>query len=319
MTSPVPAHLPRPVAVVGPTGSGKSEISLALAGALDGEVVNIDSMQLYRGMDIGTAKLPVDRRRGIPHHLFDVLEVTDTASVAAYRDAAVAVVDDIRARGRTPVVVGGSMMYVQALFDAWDLPPTDPQVRARWEAELERIGVEALHDELARQDPAAAQIIERRDPRRTVRALEVIELTGKPFAASQPPKDRPTRWDALLLGLQADADWLNPRLEQRVATMVDAGLLEEVRGLVETGLRRDSTAGQAIGYAQMLDHLSGHLTFDEAVEATVTGTRRYARRQRAWFRRDPRIRWIAASGTDPAGEALRTVTETVRATRGTAQ
>ena len=156
-------------------------------------------------------------------------------------------------------------------------------------------------------------------PRRTVRALEVIELTGKPFAASQPPKDRPTRWDALLLGLQADADWLNPRLEQRVATMVDAGLLEEVRGLVETGLRRDSTAGQAIGYAQMLDHLSGHLTFDEAVEATVTGTRRYARRQRAWFRRDPRIRWIAASGTDPAGEALRTVTETLRATRGTAQ
>lgn len=307
MTPSVPPRPPRPVAVVGPTGAGKSEISLALAAALDGEVVNIDSMQLYRGMDIGTAKLPVDQRRGIPHHLFDVLDVTDTASVAAYRDAAVAVVDGIRDRGRTPVIVGGSMMYVQALFDEWDLPPTDPEVRARWERELERTGVEALHDELARRDPAAAQVIERRDPRRTVRALEVIELTGRPFAASQPPKDRPTRWDALLLGLRADADWLNPRLEARVAAMVDAGLLDEVRGLVGQGLRRDSTAGQAIGYAQMLDHLAGETGFDEAVEATVTGTRRYARRQRAWFRRDPRIRWIEADGADPVGEALRTV------------
>ncbi|WP_297004915.1 tRNA (adenosine(37)-N6)-dimethylallyltransferase MiaA [uncultured Corynebacterium sp.] len=309
MVPPVPASPPRPVAVVGPTGAGKSEISLALAQSLDGEIVNIDSMQLYRGMDIGTAKVPPAGRRGIPHHLFDILDVTDTASVAAYRDAAVAVVDDIRDRGHTPVVVGGSMMYVQALFDAWDLPPTDPRVRARWEAELERVGVEVLHDELARRDPVAARVIERRDPRRTVRALEVIELTGRPFAASQPPKDRPTRWNALLLGLRADAAWLNPRLEARVASMVDAGLLDEVRGLVERGLRRDSTAGQAIGYAQMLDHLAGQVTLDRAVESTVTGTRRYAKRQRAWFRRDPRIRWIDASGPDPSGEALQTVTE----------
>ncbi|AGP30932.1 tRNA delta(2)-isopentenylpyrophosphate transferase [Corynebacterium terpenotabidum Y-11] len=293
------------MAVVGPTGSGKSGISLALAEALDGEVVNVDSMQLYRGMDIGTAKLPVAQRRGIPHHLFDVLEVSQAASVASYRDAAVAVVEDILARGRTPVIVGGSMMYVQALLDAWDLPPTDPAVRARWESELARTGVEALHAELARRDPAAAAVIETRDPRRTVRALEVIELTGQPYAASLPPADRPTRWNALILGLRADAEWLNPRLEDRVTQMIDAGLLDEVRALVGQGLRRDSTAGQAIGYAQMLDHLAGRLSFAEAVEATVTGTRRYARRQRAWFRRDPRIRWIAADGPDPVGEALR--------------
>ena len=165
------APVPPVVAVVGPTGSGKSEVALAIAEAADGEVVNIDSMQLYSGMDIGTAKLPVDLRRGIVHHQFDVLDVTETASVAAYRDAAVADVEDIRKRGRTPVIVGGSMMYVQALLDEWDLPPTDPQVRARWEAELQRIGVEALHQRLGEIDPEAAKVIETRDPRRTVRAL----------------------------------------------------------------------------------------------------------------------------------------------------
>lgn len=295
---------PRPVAVIGPTGAGKTQVSLALAETLSGEIVNIDSMQLYRGMDIGTAKLPVARRRGITHHLFDILDVTDTASVAAYRDAAVAVVEEIRGRGRTPVIVGGSMMYIQALFDDWDLPPTDPVVRGRWERELARVGVEALHRELEQQDPAAARVIEHRDSRRTVRALEVIELTGKPFAASQPPKDRPTRWGALLLGLRADADWLNPRLEGRVRAMVQSGLLEEVRSLVDSGLVRESTAGQAIGYAEMLDHLAGACTLEEAIEATVVRTRRYARRQRAWFRRDPRIRWIDAAGPEPVVAAL---------------
>lgn len=300
---------PRPVAVIGPTGAGKSAVSLALAEAAGGEIVNIDSMQLYRGMDIGTAKLPVSERRGVPHHLLDTLEITETASVASYREQAVAVVEDIRSRGRTPVVVGGSMMYIQALFDGWELPPTDPVVRARWEEELHRIGVEALHDELGRRDPAAAAVIERRDPRRTVRALEVIELTGRPFAASQPPKDRPMRWNALLLGLRADADWLNPRLERRVVDMMDAGFLDEVESLRHKGLRRTSTAGQAIGYAQLLDHLEGTVGLEDAVEATVTGTRRYARRQRAWFRRDPRIRWIEAAAPDPVAEALRTVAE----------
>lgn len=297
----------RPVAVVGPTGSGKSEVALALAETFDGEVVNIDSMQLYSGMDIGTAKLPVDQRRGIVHHQFDVLDVTDTASVAAYRDQAVKDVDAIRARGRLPVIVGGSMMYVQALLDDWELPPTDPAVRARWEAELDRTGVEALHDVLAQKDPEAARVIESRDPRRTVRALEVIELTGRPFAASQPPKDRPTRWDAVIVGLAAEPDWLNPRLERRVHRMFDAGLVDEVKGLVEQGLRRDSTAGQAIGYAQVLDYLAGELSYGEAVDRTVTGTRRYARRQRAWFRRDPRIRWFDAAAPDVTGQIVAAV------------
>lgn len=286
------------MAVVGPTGSGKSEAALAVAEALDGEIVNIDSMQLYRGMDIGTAKLPPGERRGIPHHQLDVLEVTENASVARYRDAAIADVEAIRSRGRTPVIVGGSMMYVQALLDNWDLPPTDASVRRRWEREGDRIGVEALHAVLEERDPEAARVIEDRDRRRTVRALEVIELTGRPFAASQPPKDRPTRWDCAIIGLSATAEWLNPRLETRVGRMFGEGLVEEVRALVEQGLRRDSTAGQAIGYAQVLDHLAGELTLAEAVERTVTGTRRYARRQRAWFRRDPRITWIDASAPD---------------------
>lgn len=289
---------PRPVAIVGPTGSGKSETALALAEAVDGEVVNIDSMQLYRGMDIGTAKLPPEQRRGIPHHQFDVLDVTETASVARYRDAAIADVEDVAARGRVPVIVGGSMMYLQALLDEWELPPTDAAVRARWERELDRVGVESLHGQLAEKDPQAADTIEVRDSRRTVRALEVIELTGRPFAASLPPSDRPTRWDTVIIGLAAQADWLNPRLETRVHQMFDLGLVDEVRGLVAQRLVRDSTAGKAIGYAQVLDHLAGELTLDEAVERTVSGTRRYARRQRAWFKRDPRIRWFDAADPD---------------------
>lgn len=294
----------RPIAVVGPTASGKSAVSLALAEELSGEVVNIDSMQLYRGMDIGTAKLPVDERRGIPHHQLDVWDITKPASVAEYRASAVADVESIMNRGKRPIIVGGSMMYVQALVDEWDFPPTDPHVRARWEQQLDRIGVHALHDHLATVDPEAARIIERNDPRRTVRALEVIELTGRPFAASQPPKNSTPRWNLRLVGLWADADWLNPRIEQRVREMFDAGFVDEVRGLIEQGLVRESTAGKAIGYSQVLDYLEGECSLDEAIEATVMGTRRYARRQRSWFRRDPRIEWLDASAPDVVDRAL---------------
>lgn len=294
----------RPIAVVGPTASGKSAVSLALAEELSGEVVNIDSMQLYRGMDIGTAKLPVDERRGIPHHQLDVWDITKPASVAEYRASAVADVESIMNRGKRPIIVGGSMMYVQALVDEWDFPPTDPHVRARWGQQLDRIGVHALHDHLATVDPEAARIIERNDPRRTVRALEVIELTGRPFAASQPPKNSTPRWNLRLVGLWADADWLNPRIEQRVRAMFDAGFVDEVRGLIEQGLVRESTAGKAIGYSQVLDYLEGECSLDEAIEATVMGTRRYARRQRSWFRRDPRIEWLDASAPDVVDRAL---------------
>lgn len=297
----------RPIAVVGPTASGKSAVSLALAEELSGEVVNIDSMQLYRGMDIGTAKLPVDERRGIPHHQLDVWDITKPASVAEYRASAVADVESIMNRGKRPIIVGGSMMYVQALVDEWDFPPTDPHVRARWEQQLDRIGVHALHDHLATVDPEAARIIERNDPRRTVRALEVIELTGRPFAASQPLKNSTPRWNLRLVGLWADADWLNPRIEQRVREMFDAGFVDEVRGLIEQGLVRESTAGKAIGYSQVLDYLEGECSLDEAIEATVMGTRRYARRQRSWFRRDPRIEWLDAAAPDVVDRALNLV------------
>jgi len=181
----------RPIAVVGPTASGKSALGLALAHELGGEVVNVDSMQLYRGMDIGTAKLSPAEREGIPHHQLDVWDVTETASVARYQQAALRDIEDIMSRGKTPILVGGSMLYAQALVDDWQFPPTDPQVRAKYEARRADIGTDALHAELARVDPAAAAIIEDKDPRRTVRALEVIELTGKSFKASQPPKNGP--------------------------------------------------------------------------------------------------------------------------------
>ena len=295
---------PTPIAVVGPTASGKSALGVSLAHELEGEVVNVDSMQLYRGMDIGTAKLSLDEREGIPHHQLDVWEVTDTASVARYQAAAIADVEDILSRGKTPILVGGSMLYVQSLVDNWQFPPTDPAVRARFEARRQEIGTDALHAELAEIDPAAAAIIEDKDPRRTVRALEVIELTGKPFKASQPPKNAPPRWGTRILGLRTDAEWLNPRIDLRSRLMFDNGLVEEVEKLQAQGLVADSTAGRAIGYAQVLDAQRGELTWDEAIERTITGTRRYVRRQRAWFSRDKRISWLDAAG-DTRDQALR--------------
>ena len=293
-----------PIAVVGPTASGKSALGVALAHELDGEVVNVDSMQLYRGMDIGTAKLTVAEREGVPHHQLDVWDVTETASVARYQAAAIADVEDILARGKTPILVGGSMLYVQSLVDNWQFPPTDPQVRARYEARRQEIGTDALHAELASIDPAAADIIEDKDPRRTVRALEVIELTGQPYKASQPPKDAPPRWGTRILGLRTQAEWLNPRIELRTRRMFDKGLVEEVDRLQAQGLVADSTAGRAIGYAQVLQAQRGELTWEEAVERTITGTRRYVRRQRAWFNRDKRIAWLDAAG-DTLGQARR--------------
>ena len=303
-TPAAPTASTAPIAVVGPTASGKSALGVALAHELDGEVVNVDSMQLYRGMDIGTAKLTVAEREGIPHHQLDVWDVTETASVARYQAAAIADVEDILARGKIPILVGGSMLYVQSLVDSWQFPPTDPQVRARYEARRQEIGTDALHAELASIDPAAADIIEDKDPRRTVRALEVIELTGQPYKASQPPKDAPPRWGTRILGLRTQAEWLNPRIELRSRRMFDQGLVEEVERLQAQGLVADSTAGRAIGYAQVLQAQRGELTWEEAVERTITGTRRYVRRQRAWFNRDKRIVWLDAAG-DTLGQARR--------------
>ncbi|MEJ6012480.1 tRNA (adenosine(37)-N6)-dimethylallyltransferase MiaA [Corynebacterium sp. H127] len=293
----------KPIAVVGPTASGKSALGVALAHRFAGEIINVDSMQLYRGMDIGTAKLTVAEREGIPHHMLDVWDVTETASVARYQHDALVCAEDIIARGKTPILVGGSMLYLQSLVDDWQFPPTDPSVRDKYEKQLAEIGLAALHAELAAVDPAAAAIIEDNDPRRTVRALEVIELTGQPFAASQPPINKPPRWGLTLLGLRTESQWLNPRIERRTTMMFERGLVAEVDALRSQGLVSDSTAGRAIGYAQVLAAQEGELSWEEAVERTITGTRRYVRRQRAWFNRDKRTHWLDAAG-DTLSQAL---------------
>lgn len=285
-----------PIAVIGPTATGKSDLALELAVRLDGEIVNIDAMQLYRGMDIGTAKLPPQQRRGIPHHQLDVLEVTETATVAAYQAAASADVEDILARGRVPVIVGGSMMYVQALLDEWEFPATDTRVREKWEAVLERDGIAAVHAALRAADPVAAQTILPTDRRRIVRALEVVELTGRPFAASQPQRGTP-RWNTTIIGVDRETAELDARIETRTETMFAQGLVDEVRELIGRGLRRGQTARRAIGYAQVLAHLDNEYDLSHARERTLIGTRRYVRRQRSWFRRDPRVHWV--DGADP--------------------
>ncbi|MUM17269.1 tRNA (adenosine(37)-N6)-dimethylallyltransferase MiaA [Mycobacterium sp. CBMA271] len=290
----------RPIAVIGPTATGKSALALDLAERLGGEIVNADAMQLYRGMDIGTAKVPPAQRRGIAHHLLDVLDVTETATVATYQQAAVAAIDDIRARGHVPVIVGGSMMYIQALLDDWTFPATDPQVRTRWEQRLAQIGVAALHTELAARDPAAAAIILPTDGRRTVRALEVIELTGQPFAASAPTIGAP-RWDTMIVGLDWATEKLDERIAQRTDLMFEQGFVSEVEHLLGIGLREGVTAGRAIGYAQViaaLDAGAGPEELAQARELTFIGTRRYVRRQRSWFGRDHRVVWLA--GDDAA-------------------
>ncbi|WP_198602040.1 tRNA (adenosine(37)-N6)-dimethylallyltransferase MiaA [Rhodococcus opacus] len=303
MTSPVP------IAVVGPTATGKSDLALDLAERLGGEIVNIDAMQLYRGMDIGTAKLAPAERRGIPHHQLDVLGVTETATVANYQQAAVRDVEAIAARGAVPVIVGGSMMYVQSLLDEWSFPATDASVRARWEAVLAEKGVAAVHAELARVDPEAAASILPTDGRRLVRALEVVEITGKPFAASAPRIGEP-RWGTHIVGVDRDTAELDDRIRLRTRLMFERGLVDEVRGLIDLGLREGVTAPRAIGYAQVLAWLDGEYDLDEAQERTFIGTRRYVRRQRSWFRRDTRIHWVDGSDPDLADTTIRTFGET---------
>jgi tRNA dimethylallyltransferase len=293
------------VAVVGPTATGKSELGLALAERLGGEVVNADAMQLYRGMDIGTAKLSLEQRRGIAHHQLDVLEVREEASVAAYQRHARADIAAIGVRGRIAVLVGGSGLYVRAALDRLDIPPTDRTVRARLEAELADVGIDVLRARLVALDPTAADAIEPRNGRRIVRALEVVELTGRPFSASLPAREhvRPT----VVVGLVADRSLLDARVDERVRRMWRQGLVDEVRTLVTQGLRDGRTASKALGYSQALAHLDGTMTPAEAQEATATATRRYARRQESWFRADPRIVWLPHDARDLVDRALAAV------------
>lgn len=299
--------LPPPVvAVVGATAAGKSGLSLDLAEALDGEVVNTDAMQLYRGMDIGTAKLPVAERRGIPHHLLDVLEVTEPASVAEFQWQAREVIAQVRGRGRTPVLVGGSALYTRAVLDQFAFPGTDPEVRARLEAELAEVGTAVLHRRLAEVDPEAAANILVENGRRVVRALEVVEITGRPFSATLPTL---TYVDprTVQVGVDIDRPTLDTRIEQRVSEMFEAGLVAEVEALLGRGLAEGRTASRAIGYPEVVAHLAGELSLDEARERTVIATRRFARRQDAWFRKDPRITWVRFDDPDRLARALSVV------------
>jgi len=288
--------------VVGPTAAGKSALSLALAHELGGEVVNADSMQLYRGMDIGTAKLTVTEREGIPHHLLDLWDVRVPAAVAEYQTLARAAIDDILARGRVPLLVGGSGLYVRAVLEEFEFPGTDPEIRARLEAELAASGPQPLFDRLKQQDPAAAGKILPSNGRRIVRALEVIELTGRPFTASLPA---PTpHYPSLQLGVDRDPAALDERIARRVDAMWAGGLLDEVRGLIPAGLREGRTSSKALGYQQALAQLDGELTEEQAKADTAQGTRRFVRRQRSWFRRDPAIVWLDGASDTLVADAL---------------
>jgi tRNA dimethylallyltransferase len=286
------------VVVVGPTATGKSGLAVALAQALGGEVVNADAMALYRGMDVGTAKPAAAERGGVPHHLLDVLDVTETASVAAYQRAARAVIDDLRAAGRTPVLAGGSGLYVQAVVDELEFPGTDAALRAGLEAELAVLGPAALHARLTAVDPAAAAEVLPSNGRRIVRALEVVTLTGRPFPARL-AVGGPPRYGAVLLGLDRPTAELDDRVARRVARMFAAGLVAETRGLLERGLRDGRTASRALGYQQVVAALDGPGDLCAAAVDTVRATRRFVRRQRSWFRRDRRIVWL-----DPGPDLL---------------
>ena len=279
---------PPVIAVVGPTGSGKSDLAVSLALALDGEVINADAMQFYRGMDIGTAKITLAERRGVPHHLLDTLDVTQEASVSDFQQQARDIMGDIQARGKRAILAGGSGLYVRAALDILEFPGTDPRIRKELEAELDTAGTETLLARLGEVDPVSAGRVS--DARRIIRALEVHQLTGRPFSSFMPQREyfQP----AIQIGLAVDREVLRERLALRVHKMVDDGLLEEVRLLDAAGLRRGKTAPRALGYAQFLTVLDGDATVGQAAEETIVATRQFARRQLTWFRADPRIHWL---------------------------
>lgn len=294
--------------LVGPTASGKSGLAIALAerliaGGQPAEIVNADSMLVYRGMDIGTAKPTVEERSRVRHHLIDILEVTETAAVAEFQSRARAAIVDCQARGAVPIVVGGSALYIRAIVDEFAFPGTDPLIRAALERELAMTGPAALHDRLAALDPAAAAAILPQNGRRIVRALEVIQLTGEPFAARLPER-RYHLPGVVQLGLAIDRPTLDARIEQRVDAMWAAGLVAEVTQLRDGGLLDGVTASRALGYRQVLEFLAGDIDEAEARRRTVVGTRKFARRQDSWFKQDPRITWLAYDRGDLVAAAL---------------
>lgn len=278
------------LAIVGPTATGKSDLGVALALRLGGEVINTDASQFYRGMDIGTAKLPVADRHGVPHHLLDHLPVTATATAAEYQQLARETIHRVQVTGKVPILVGGSGLYIRAALDVMEFPGTDAHVRASVEARLERIGVAALFAELTDRDPVAAAAMEPNNARRIVRALEVMDLTGRPFSATMPRREYVQ--PSCQIGLDADRPMLYERTDRRVAQMVADGLIDEVLGLLPQGLADGVTASRALGYAQVLAQLPGPVDADTVITETALATRRFAKRQQAWFRPDPRIHWL---------------------------
>ena len=287
------------VAIVGATGTGKSDLAIELAQKLSEtgdrvEIVNADAMQLYRGMDIGTAKVPETERRGIPHHLLDVWEVTREASVADYQAMARAIIQDIQSRGAIPLLVGGSGLYVSSVLYEFEFPGTDPEIRAHLEARLEKEGLAPLLEELAGKDPLAAAAIDPQNTRRVIRALEVIEVTGKPFGAGLDAEHRPWQTSTVVVGLHRERTDLVEILNQRVEAMWERGLADEVQDLIPLGIERGVTASRAIGYQQALEFLAGEMSKEEAIQSTQSLTRRYARRQVSWFKRDQNTLWLSS-------------------------
>jgi tRNA dimethylallyltransferase len=298
----------RLVAVVGPTGAGKSDLALEIAAHIvklggKSEIVNCDSMQFYRGMDIGTAKLPVSERRGVEHHLLDWLKITDESTAADYQTVARAKIEDLQSRGVTPVICGGSMLYAAAVLNTFEFPARDEALRAHLEAELLQVGSNQLHRKLQALDPIAASRIDPLNGRRVVRAIEIVTVTGQPFAASLP--DEPQSWQPVLeIGLNSERSHLVERLNQRAAKMWATGLLAEVESLIPHGIREGKTSSRAIGYAQALAQLDGQISESEAIEQTALLTARYARRQMSWFRRDTRIKWLDYQDPTATASAL---------------
>ena len=288
------------IVISGATATGKSDLAIALAQELQGEIINADSMQLYQGMDIGTAKLPLDERAGIPHHLLDVVPVKQDVTVAWYQTQARAKVDELLSKSIPVIVVGGTGLYIKALLDDLNFPDTDPIIRQRITDEAEVAGAEAMHAKLATLDPAAALAIPVANIRRVIRALEVIELTGQPYTSSLPRQDSTRYPDAIQIGLAMEREHLGERINTRVDLMWDQGFVDEVETLIDQGLLEGSTAQKAIGYSQIIAMKHGLTTEDEAKEETKRATRQYARRQETWFSRDTRITWLSAHSTTKA-------------------
>jgi len=281
------------VVIAGATATGKSALSIALAESIDAEIINADSMQVYRGMDIGTAKITVDERQGIRHHMLDVLDVNQDSTVAWYQSDARAAIDEIHSRGKNVVMVGGTGLYIKAVIDELNFPDTDPMVRHTLNKEAEQLGIDAMFERLERLDPAAALAIDRANLRRIIRALEVIEITGKPFTANLPRQESIRYPRARQFGLVMDREDLSERIDVRVNSMFEQGLVAEVENLIGAGLLQGRTAQRALGYSQVISHLNNELSLDAAIEETKRATRQYARRQETWFSRDSRIKWIA--------------------------